>query len=140
MVRISAIQGQDIASGAARTWTEPPRTLSAAVPCLHECGKAATRLRMCADARRGVAVHALGEMVSRVVEDAGRRLHELRLEELGDGAVAATALGLAVAASAVRPAFALPLFIGGVFVGARAVLAAWRRWDLIDRLVVERDA
>lgn len=67
-------------------------------------------------------------------------MHDLRLEEWEDGAVAAAAFALAVAASAVRPAFALPLFIGGVFVAGRAVLAGWRRWDLLDRLVVERDA
>jgi hypothetical protein len=34
----------------------------------------------------------------------------------------------------------LPLFVGGAFVAARAVIAAWRRWDLVDRLLVDRDA
>lgn len=106
----------------------------------HVCGKAAAWLRVCADAPRRDALHASVEMVARAVEDAGRRLHDLRLEEWEDGAVAAAAFALAVAASAVRPAFALPLFIGGVFVAGRAVLAGWRRWDLLDRLVVERDA
>jgi hypothetical protein len=79
-------------------------------------------------------------MVARAVEDAGRRLHDLRRQEWEDGMVAATAFALAVAASALHPAFALPLFVGGVFVAGRAVLAGWRRWDLLDRLVVERDA
>jgi hypothetical protein len=67
-------------------------------------------------------------------------LHDLRRQEWEAGAVAAAALGLAIAASTVRPAFALPLFIGGAFVACRAVLAGWRHWDLLDRLVVERDA
>ena len=80
------------------------------------------------------------EMVARAVEDAGRRLHDLRREEWQDGAVAAAAFALAIAASTVRPAFALPLFIGGAFVACRAVVAGWRRWDLLERLVVERDA
>ena len=65
---------------------------------------------------------------------------DLRREEWEDGALAAAAFALAIAASTVWPAFALPLFIGGVFVACRAVLAGWRRWDLLDRLVVERDA
>jgi hypothetical protein len=34
----------------------------------------------------------------------------------------------------------LPLFLGGLFVAGRAVLACWRRWDLVDRLLCERDA
>jgi hypothetical protein len=79
-------------------------------------------------------------MVARAVEDADRRLHDLRLEEWEDGAVAAMAFALAIAASVARPAFALPLFLGGSFVAGRAVLALWRRWDLLDRLVVEPDA
>jgi hypothetical protein len=79
-------------------------------------------------------------MVARAVEDAGRRLQDLRREEREDGAVAAAAFGLAVAAGSLRPAFALPLFLGGLVLGGRAVLAGWRRWDLVDRLLVERDA
>ena len=79
-------------------------------------------------------------MIARAVQDADRRLHDLRREEWEDGAVAAGAFALAIAASAVRPAFALPLFIGGRFVIGRAVLAGWRRWDLLDRLLVEPDA
>ena len=79
-------------------------------------------------------------MVARAVEDAGRRLRDLRQQEWEDGAVAAAAFALAIAASTVLPAFALPLFIGGVFALCRAVLAGWRRWDLLERLIVERDA
>lgn len=79
-------------------------------------------------------------MVARAVEDADRRLHDLKREEWQDGAVAAGAFALAIAASAIRPAFVLPLFIGGLFLACRAVLAVWRRWDLLDRLLVEPDA
>jgi len=79
-------------------------------------------------------------MVARAVEDAGRRLHDLRREEWEEGAVAAVAFALALAASTVRPEFALPLLVGGAFVASRAVLAGWRRWDLFDRLLVEPDA
>jgi hypothetical protein len=80
------------------------------------------------------------EMIARAVEDTGRRLKDLRREEREDGAVAAAAIALAIAASTLRPAFALPLFVGGMFVAVRGVLASWRRWDLLDRLVGERDA
>jgi hypothetical protein len=79
-------------------------------------------------------------MVARAVEDAGHRLQDLRREEWEDGAVAAAAFVLAVAASSLRPALALPLFFGGLVLAGRAVRAGWRRWDLVDRLLVERDA
>ena len=70
----------------------------------------------------------------------GRRLKDLRREEWEDGAVGAAVLALAVGASLVRPSLALPLFVGGLFLAWRAVVAGWRRWDLVDRLLVERDA
>ena len=38
------------------------------------------------------------------------------------------------------PSLALPLFFGGLAVGALGVRALWRRWDLVDRLAGERDA
>jgi hypothetical protein len=38
------------------------------------------------------------------------------------------------------PPLALPLFIGGLVVGALGARAMWRRWDLLDRLAGERDA
>jgi hypothetical protein len=79
-------------------------------------------------------------MVARAVEDAGRRLQDLRREEWQDYALAAVTLGLAVTASVACRALALPLFVGGLFATSRAILAGWRRWDLLDRLVVERDA
>lgn len=95
---------------------------------------------MFADAFGDDALHAWVEMVARAVEDADRRLHDLRREEWEDGAVAALGFALAITASTVRPSFALPLLIGGVVLAGRALVAAFRRRDLLDQLVVERDA
>ncbi len=79
-------------------------------------------------------------MYARAVEDASARLRELRQEEWQDLALAALALGLALVATQVRPALAIPLLLGGVVVGCRGLGALWRRWDLLDRLAAERDA
>jgi hypothetical protein len=79
-------------------------------------------------------------MDARAVEDAANRLGELRREELEELGLGALALAAAVAAAYVFPDLALPLFLGGVFVGARGVVALWRRWDLVERLSGERDA
>jgi len=79
-------------------------------------------------------------MYARAVEDACTRLRELRQEEWQDLALAALALGFALAATQVRPAFAMPLFLGGAVVGAVGVRALWRRWDLLERLAADRDA
>lgn len=79
-------------------------------------------------------------MYARAVDDASARLQELRQEEWQELALAALALGLALVATHIRPALAMPLFIGGVVLGARGVRALWRRWDLLDRLAGDRDA
>jgi len=79
-------------------------------------------------------------MHARAVDDASARLRELRHEEWEDFAVAAVALGVALAATQLLPSLAIPLFVGGVAIGARGVLALWRHWDLVDRLAGERDA
>ena len=79
-------------------------------------------------------------MDARSVDTATRRLHELRREERDQLGVAAFALGLAVAATQVVPRLAVPIFLGGLFVGALGVRALWRRWDLVDRLAAERDS
>jgi hypothetical protein len=34
----------------------------------------------------------------------------------------------------------MPLFLGGIAVGALGIRALWRRWDLVDRLAGEQDA
>jgi hypothetical protein len=79
-------------------------------------------------------------MIARAVEEADRRLHDLRREEWEDGALAVAACTLAIAASVVYPTLALPLFVGAMFVLGRATAAEWRRSDLLDALVLERDA
>lgn len=79
-------------------------------------------------------------MDARTIDEAGERLRELRHEEWEDLGLAALALGLAVVATQARPSLALPLFLGGVGVGALGLRAVWRRWDLVDRLSGERAA
>jgi hypothetical protein len=79
-------------------------------------------------------------MIARAAEEAGSRLHDLQREGWDDAVVAAVAFALAIAAAALHSDFALPLFLGGLFVAGRAVVVGWRRWDLLDRLVGERDA
>jgi hypothetical protein len=79
-------------------------------------------------------------MVARAVDDARTRLHDLRTDEWQEGAVGAAALALAVVVATRHSDFAVPLFVGGIVVGARGLLAAWRRWDLVDRLIGEPDA
>jgi hypothetical protein len=81
-----------------------------------------------------------GAMYARAVDEASVRLRELRHEEWEDLALAGLAVVFAVAATQVRPALALPLFLGGVALGALGVRALWRRWELLDRLAGERDA
>lgn len=79
-------------------------------------------------------------MYARAVDDASARLRELRHEEWADFGLAALATGLALGATAVRPAFAVPLLLGGMWIGALGVRALWRGWDLVDRLAGDRDA
>jgi hypothetical protein len=79
-------------------------------------------------------------MYARAVDDASARLQELRREEWQELALAGLALALALVATQIHPALAMPLFMGGVVVGARGMTALWRRWDLVDRLAAERAA
>ena len=79
-------------------------------------------------------------MYARAVEDAGLRLRALRREEWSDLALAALVVVSSLVATQARPALALPLFLGGVVVGARGLGAAWRRWELVDGLAEDSDA
>jgi hypothetical protein len=79
-------------------------------------------------------------MYARAVDDAAARLRALRHEERGDLGLAVLALALACAATQVRPALVVPLFLGGLAVAALGIRALWRRWDLVERLAGERDA
>jgi hypothetical protein len=89
---------------------------------LHACDLSKRRLRWQSSRsvrarmpRRARARRVLGKY-ARAVEEAATRLRELRLEEWEDLGLA-LALGLAPVAAEVRPAFALPLFVGGLVVG-----------------------
>jgi hypothetical protein len=79
-------------------------------------------------------------MHARAIDDAAERLRQLRYEEWGDLGLGVLAMCLAATAAEVRPALALPLFLGGAAVWALGVRVLWRRWDLVDRLAGERDA
>ena len=79
-------------------------------------------------------------MYARAVDDASARLRGLRQEEWADFGLAALTIGLALGATQIRPAFAVPLLLGGMWIGAVGVRALWRGWDLVDRLAGERDA
>ena len=79
-------------------------------------------------------------MYARAVEEGAATLRALRREEWEDLGLGAVAIALAVATTQVWPELAVPLFVGGVVVGAKGVRAAWRRWDLVDRLAGHVDA
>lgn len=79
-------------------------------------------------------------MYARAVDEASIRLRELRHQEWEQLGLGALTLALAIAATEIRPALALPLFLGGLAVGALGVRALWRHWDLVERLSGERDA
>jgi hypothetical protein len=79
-------------------------------------------------------------MYASAVDEASARLRELRHEERLDMSLSSLAIGLALAATQVRPALALPLFLGGLAVWLLGLRALWRRWDLVDSLAGERDA
>ncbi len=79
-------------------------------------------------------------MYARAVEDADQDLRNLRHDEWGDFGLGALAFCLAAAATELRPAWALPLLIGGMTFWALGIRALWRRWDLVDRLAGDREA
>jgi hypothetical protein len=79
-------------------------------------------------------------MYARAVDDAAARLRQLSCEQWEQFGLAALALGLAVTASEVLPALAVPLLLGGLALGALGMRAFWRHWDLLDRLAGDRDA
>ena len=79
-------------------------------------------------------------MYARAVDESASRLRELRGEERNGLGLGALALALSLVATLLRPELALPLFIGGIAVGALGVRALWVRWDIVDSLVGEQDA
>lgn len=89
---------------------------------------------------RGVGYVEILTMYARAIDEASSRLRELRREELEDIGLASLSIALSLAATQVRPGFAMPLFLGGAVVAVLGMRALWRRWDLLDQLAGERDA
>ena len=83
------------------------------------------RVGTATDATEHLGADNSSTMHARAVDDAAAHLRELRNEE-AEFAPAALALGLSLAATQVRPALALPLFLGGVVVGVLGTRAFWR--------------
>lgn len=79
-------------------------------------------------------------MNAEAIEQAERRLHELRLDEWFELGLAVSAMGLALAASVLEPPFAVPLLIGTLASAVLAGRAFFRRLALSDRLLLDRDA
>jgi hypothetical protein len=79
-------------------------------------------------------------MYARAIDEAAERLCALRREAWGDFGLAALAFGLGFAATRTRSELAAPLLVGALAAGALGVRAAWRRWELIERLAGEGDA
>ena len=79
-------------------------------------------------------------MHARAIDEAKAQLLELHHDEVQDTALAAVALSASLASTTLFPPLAVPLFVGGLAMGALGVRALWRHWDLLDRLADDRDA
>jgi hypothetical protein len=88
---------------------------------------------------RGGAADAVS-MYARAIDEAQSRLLQLHREEQQQIAVAAVALAAALAATTLYEPLVVPLFAGGLAIGALGVRALWRHWDLVDRLADDCDA
>jgi hypothetical protein len=74
------------------------------------------------------------------LEETDTRLRGLRHEEREDTGLAAVTFAAALVLSWLFPALALPLLVGALAVALLALRAFWRHWELVDRLLLERDA
>jgi hypothetical protein len=79
-------------------------------------------------------------MDARTVERAELRLHELKLESVGDLALAVVALAGAVVGTRLLPSLAAPLLVGGLGVGLLGLRALVRRYLLVEDLTLDRAA
>src|SRR5690349_20372814 len=79
-------------------------------------GKAVRSLGERADASDEPGVESAREMDARAVDESAEQLHALKQVEIADVGLAVAALAFAVAAAEYRPAFALPLLLGGLFI------------------------
>jgi hypothetical protein len=78
-------------------------------------------------------------MVAREVDVAAAELRVLRREGWARVGLVVVVFGLAVVASVVYRPLAVPLLIGALAAVALVVSVFWRRWDLLDRLALDRD-
>ena len=79
-------------------------------------------------------------MVARDVDQAAARLRAFQVGAWEHFGLAVIAFGLALGATQLLPEFGMPLLVGGIASLALGVRDEIRRWDLIDRLVLDRDA
>lgn len=79
-------------------------------------------------------------MNARQIEQADERLHDLKVRAVEDMVLAACGFGLALAATQLRPAFAVPLLVGAIALCFLGVQALVRRSFLIEDLAADRDA
>jgi hypothetical protein len=79
-------------------------------------------------------------MNARQIDEATERLRDLQVRGAQELAVGACALGLALAATQVVPALAVPLLVGAIAVSFLGVQALVRRSFLVEDLAGERDA
>lgn len=77
---------------------------------------------------------------ARLVDERGARLRELRHEQWAEAALAVICFGLAVAASQTYRTLVVPLLVGALVETGLAMRASWRHWELLDRLLGDRDA
>lgn len=74
------------------------------------------------------------------LEQTQAELRGLRHAEWEDTALAALAFGLALGASELVPGLAVPLAAGALAIAYLALRAFWRHWELVDRLLLDREA
>jgi hypothetical protein len=77
---------------------------------------------------------------ARAVDDAASRLRDLRQDEWTSFGLGGLALALSLVTTQIRPQLAVPLFVGGLVLGALGVRASLKHWEIVDRLSGERDA
>jgi hypothetical protein len=79
-------------------------------------------------------------MVARDVDQAATRLRAFQVGAWEHFGLAALAFALALAATRLLPDLGVPLLIGGIVSLGLGVRDEVRRWELIDNLILDRDA
>jgi hypothetical protein len=79
-------------------------------------------------------------MTARQVDQAARRLRELRAQTVTDLVLAVAAFALALTASRLIPALAVPLLIGATGIAFLGIRALVRHTFLVEDLAVDREA